>query len=80
MSKRAYEQLVEFFAELADADLSEQLEADLCTCRCHKTGGMHIIACCSYCPHCHGPIANWRYSAHLQRCPKRPLVSETTEE
>jgi len=37
-----------------------------CHCSCHTSRAVHIIACCSVCPVCHGYVTF--VEAHLKEC------------
>ncbi len=40
--------------------------AHACHCSCHTSGVIHVSACCSVCPICHGYVA--MMEAHLKEC------------
>lgn len=51
-----------------------KLTDDECTCVCHTTGAIHIMACChGPCEYCNRKIKRTvPLETHMQRCPKKP--------
>lgn len=41
-----------------------------CSCDCHKTGAVHIRACCSQCPYCLKNITVFFFEDHKKDCGK----------
>ncbi len=42
--------------------------ADVCDCDCHTEGSVHVIACCSTCPHCKKRIRREVFESHVPHC------------
>ena len=45
-------------------------DVDVCDCSCHRDGSVHVVACCSPCPHCKLNITDYHYERHIERCKK----------
>lgn len=46
-------------------------DPDACTCDCHVTGALHVVACCTPCPTCGLHVVRGREEAHRLRHPSR---------
>lgn len=43
------------------------IDPDECSCSCHRTGDIHVIACCHVCPYCQKRINLFSYESHVKK-------------
>ena len=54
-------------AALLGKPLDGEHDLDVCTCDCHVTGAIHVVACCVQCPTCGLRVAREREESHRLR-------------
>lgn len=59
--------------------MSDVYDFLVCACVCHYQPVVHVVACCSRCPHCQKRIAMGFMGLHLEHCAKGKAPADTSQ-